>query len=219
MTATSPPSIGSNQHVATDARAERCPRRRRWFGLDLAGVRVVDGLTCSIAHPTAFTVAERIGLPVGTRLMKGRRTLNRLDVEKEPFRVWNAFIEVIATEEYEDRSPTQRLAQLAFWYDSEVHNGGHLQYFVNSAGARRHEAVIALRSLGLSELAKVLAAAIGQWEAIDRDKPTTTDEFVEDALEGEFDDADSDYHACKPTITDALRIYLDSHLDEFVVVL
>jgi hypothetical protein len=147
-----------------------------------------------------------------------RRTLTRDDVEREPFRVWNAFINVLAVEEYDDLSPTQRLPHLAFWYDSEVQNGGHLQYFLNSAGVRRHEAVGALRSLGLSAQADVLVAAIAKWDALGTSEPTTPEEFVEEALEGELDDADAQYHACTPTVMERLGRYLDEHQDDFVVI-
>jgi hypothetical protein len=40
----------------------------------------------------------------------------------QPSARWNAFIDLIATEDYEDLGDEQRIAHLAFWYDSEVQN-------------------------------------------------------------------------------------------------
>jgi len=45
--------------------------------------------------------------------------------------VWNAFVDVLAMEEYADLDPVQRIPHLCFWYDSELQNGGHFQYFEN----------------------------------------------------------------------------------------
>src|SRR5258708_36997768 len=59
------------------------------------------------------------------------RTLTKQQADAEPFRVLNAYVRLLAGERYEDLSPEQRPAHLVFWYESEVQNGGHLQYFEN----------------------------------------------------------------------------------------
>src|SRR5260370_37331532 len=59
------------------------------------------------------------------------RTLTKQQADAEPFRVWNAYVRLLAGERYEDLSPEQRPAHLVFWYESEVKNGGHLQFFEN----------------------------------------------------------------------------------------
>ena len=63
-------------------------------------------------------------------------TLTRGEIEETPGLVWNAFVELVALTKSQDLSEEQRPAHLVFWYDSEVYNGGHLQYFEN--GARHH---------------------------------------------------------------------------------
>jgi hypothetical protein len=57
------------------------------------------------------------------------RSLTKQEAAAEPFRVWNAFVEILAMEEYRDLFAAQRPAHLVFWYESEVQNGGHFQYF------------------------------------------------------------------------------------------
>jgi hypothetical protein len=59
------------------------------------------------------------------------RTLTNGEVEREPYRVWNAYVDLLAVEDHRDLVPEQRAAYLVFWYESEVQNGGHLQYFEN----------------------------------------------------------------------------------------
>ncbi len=51
-------------------------------------------------------------------------------------------------EDYDDLSPEQRPAHLVYWYESEVQNGGHLQYFENRGTEHLAAAVKALGSLG-----------------------------------------------------------------------
>lgn len=48
------------------------------------------------------------------------RSLTKQEVEAEPYRVWNAFVDVLAMEDYGQLSPEQRPAHLVFWYESEV---------------------------------------------------------------------------------------------------
>jgi len=59
------------------------------------------------------------------------RMLTKPQVDAEPFRIWNACVDLLATEDYRDLGKEQRPAHLVFWYESEVQNGGHLQYFEN----------------------------------------------------------------------------------------
>ena len=61
-------------------------------------------------------------------------------MQREPYLVWNAFVDIVALTPYERLHPRQRPAHLVFWYNAEVQNGGHYQYFENSAGRRAHEA-------------------------------------------------------------------------------
>src|SRR5258707_8156371 len=76
------------------------------------------------------------------------RTLTKQQADAEPFRVWNAYVRLLAGERYEDLSPEQRPAHLVFWYESEVQNGGHPQYFENRGTEHLSATIEALRALG-----------------------------------------------------------------------
>lgn len=51
------------------------------------------------------------------------RKVDKAILEKEPYQLWNAFVDLLTTEEYDNLDEIQRIAYLAFWYDAEVNNG------------------------------------------------------------------------------------------------
>ena len=98
-------------------------------------------------------IVERfVGYPLGPR----RRRVRRRDLDVNPNLAWNQYVSLIGLAPYEGLTPVQRVAHLAFLYDAEVQNGGHLQYFANSAGRRWRETLDALTVLGPSSNARFL---------------------------------------------------------------
>ncbi len=146
------------------------------------------------------------------------RTLTKREVEAEPYRVWNAYVDLLAMEDYRDLAPEQRAAYLVFWYESEVQNGGHLQYFENRGTKHLAATVEALGSLGASCQQQVLREAGDLWQSRERQRIQTVEEYRETALEGEFDAFDSRFHACSPTLQQSLEAYLEGHQSSFVTV-
>jgi hypothetical protein len=138
-----------------------------------------------------------------------RRSLTKQEVEAEPFRVWNAFVDVLAMEDFSNLSPEQRPAHLVFWYESEVQNGGHFQYFENRGTEHLAATVEALGLLGAACQRQVLREAGGRWLSRSRPRIETAEEFCQTALEGEFDSFDSRFHACSPALQQCLEAYLD----------
>jgi hypothetical protein len=112
--------------------------------------------------------------------------------------VWNAFVDLLALEDYAHLSPTQRVAHLVFSYESEVQNGGHGQFFANQGAQRIPETVASLRALGLSCHAQVLEGAA---RLIDT---------------GTLAAADRSFHACTPTIIQALQKHLAETTADYV---
>jgi len=145
-----------------------------------------------------------------------KRTLSQADVTSQPHLVWNAFVDLLAMEDFDDLSAVQRPAHLVFWYDSEVQNGGHLQYFLNPAGGHVAEAIEALTELRLPQQAAILSRAVARWREKPRTQPADTEEYSAEALSEEFADCDADFHACSPTVLAALERYLASHMDDFI---
>ncbi len=52
--------------------------------------------------------------------------------------------DMCALSDIQDLTPVQRLAHLAYWYMSEVENGGHQQYFLNKVDFEHDEVAQAL---------------------------------------------------------------------------
>jgi Domain of unknown function (DUF4375) len=128
------------------------------------------------------------------------RSLTKQEVEAEPFRVWNAFVDVLTMEDYDDLSPEQRPAHLVYWYESEVQNGGHLQYFENRGTEHLAATVKALGSLGAICQQQVLREAGERWLSRSHPRIQTAQEFCDTGLEGEFESFDLRFHAGSPTL-------------------
>lgn len=133
-----------------------------------------------------------------------------------PGLIWNYFVDLISAEEYEDLDPVQRPAHLVFWYEAEVQNGGHMQYFENPTGRRAGETISALVLLGAVTQAKILERALETFRSRPRPKIETAEEFCEVALQGEFRKFDSEFAACSPTLNEVMERYLAKHQTSFV---
>lgn len=146
------------------------------------------------------------------------RTLSKESVEKEPYLVWNAFIDLLALEKYEDLSEEQRAAHLVFWYESEVQNGGHMQYFENRKGRYLSETITALGIVRANCHEQLLREAADLFFSRERTPIQTTEEYSAAALEGEFSQLDSRFHECSPSLVECLEGYLQHHQSSFVIV-
>jgi hypothetical protein len=146
------------------------------------------------------------------------RTLTKQVVEKRPFEIWNAFVDLLAREDYEDLSEIQRAAHLVFWYDSEVQNGGHLQYFENRGTEHLPQTIVALRHLGAECQQLVLRDAGDLFLSRERTEIRTAEEYCATALEGEFSECDSRFYNCSPDLTERLKTHLALHESSFVVI-
>jgi len=145
-----------------------------------------------------------------------RREIDRATALAEPWAIWNAFIDLIATEELESLSPIQRVAHLVFWYDSEVQNGGHYQFLANGGTVHLEETITALGGLDLACQAEILRQAGDAWLSSERTFPETGEQFASEALEGDFDEHDAAFHECVPSLIEALESHLKEHQDEYV---
>jgi hypothetical protein len=131
-----------------------------------------------------------------------RRRVVAADARAQPFLVWNAFVDLLACEDYSALEPSQRPAQLAFWYESEVQNGGHDQYFGNQGTERIGETAAALRGLGLPEQADLLERTYALLE---------TPDYLEKLVQ-----ADAAFDACRPSVTEVLQAHLAGATDLYV---
>jgi hypothetical protein len=132
-------------------------------------------------------------------------TIAKSAVDGDPNLVWNTFVELLAMRRYEDLSAEQRPAHLVFWYESEVQNGGHEQYFENCGTEHLDETIAALESLGANCQRSILRAA--------------TKKFLATAGNGDLSDFDSRFEHCTLSLVEYLQNHLAQHRRNFVQII
>jgi len=145
-----------------------------------------------------------------------RRQIKKSEAEENPYVLWNAFIDLIATEDYGELTDMQRLAHLVFWYDSEVQNGGHLQYFANSSGRRAKEAESALSVLGMECQQNILNEALAHISKNPLIEFESADDCVSAARDEAFEAFDRRYYDCAKDANKYLEAYMDRNLEHFI---
>lgn len=146
-----------------------------------------------------------------------RRTVSRDDLTKNPKAVWNAYVDLLAMSDSSELNEAQRPAFLVFWYESEVQNGGHLQYFLNRGFGDVDETVQALQLLDAVEQAGILQQAADIWRSKASTAPTSVEEYVDEALEFEFEDLDRRFYECELELSTALENHLTEHESVFII--
>ena len=146
------------------------------------------------------------------------RALSRDEFEGDPNCVWNAFVNLLAMENYEDLMPEQHAAHLVFWYESEVQNGGHLQYFENQGTKHLRETIESLGLLGAPCQQLLLKDASDVWFSRNRPHIESVEEFCDAALDGELDPFDQRFDECNPSLMEVLERHLEQRQALFVVV-
>jgi hypothetical protein len=146
------------------------------------------------------------------------RILTKEKADAWPLNVWNAYVDLLAMEPYDELAEEQRPAHLVFWYESEVQNGGHLQYFENRGTGRLRETVESLGILGANCQRQILREAAELFLGHERPQITSVEEFVGAAREGEFAAFDRRFYACTPSLQERLQAHLALHQSSFVTI-
>ena len=148
-----------------------------------------------------------------------RARITKADIEVFPEgAVWNAFVELLAMSESRELSSDQLPAHHAFWYDSEVQNGGHLQYFLNRGIDEARRAIGDLRRIGAGSYGDLLEKVVAVWDGESRKRPESASQYVELAADREFVPYDLEYYAMSPTLIEILEAHLSEHQDNYVLI-
>ena len=123
-----------------------------------------------------------------------RRRISRQDIANEPYSAWNSFVDIVATEAFEDLSDIQRFAHLVFWYDAEVNNGGHLQYFLKPAGERASETLNVLLEIGFETQHSIFSEALEIVRSAPLPSIQTVEEYIAEAEKDKFGRLDRRYY-------------------------
>ena len=141
--------------------------------------------------------------------------VSRSAFEKFAGERWNAMNDLLALSELEDLTPVQRRAHLAYWYMSEVYNGGHWQYFCNKAHYDHKEVIESLRAVGAEEHAEILMQALAKLPE-DIRRPERVEQFIDGYDEVDMQLLDAAFGECTKQIEDYLEGYLDRYESEFI---
>ena len=132
-------------------------------------------------------------------------TIAKRDADRDPNLIWNTFVELLAKGRYDDLSPEQRPAHLVFWYENEVQNGGHDQYFENCGTEHLEETITALESLGANCQRSILRAATKKFLAAEGDVSLSA--------------FDTRFENCTLSLVEHLQNHLAQHCDNFVQII
>lgn len=144
--------------------------------------------------------------------------LTRKELQSDPNLLWNSFINFLATSKPELMDAEQKAPYLVFWYESEVQNGGHLQYFENRGIDEGALTIDALHTLSAHAHAMILERACHQYKSQTRKALTTSEQYAEEARKGEFELLDEQFWRSEPSLVQALEQYLQLHFSKFIVV-
>lgn len=145
-----------------------------------------------------------------------RRKVRQIELNDKPYLIWNAFIDIATMEIEGDLNEIQINAQRAFIYDSEIQNGGHLQFFENTKMTDYEPFIDALNQISAFEHAKILSEAVETYQSKQRDEIKDKYEYINIALDGEFDKLDKKYYESKPDLMEFMENYVKQNVDQFV---
>ncbi len=143
--------------------------------------------------------------------------LSRKKVAKNPNLRWDALNQFCAFAEPADLTPVQKAAWLTYWYDSLVETAGHAEYFAHLPRPNHDEVLAALRTVGASDQAAILAAAR---DAVTSAATRAPDQYSDRYLAGvdytDFEPFDQAFQRCPRPVTACLMDYLDKHETDFI---
>lgn len=112
-------------------------------------------------------------------------------------------------------SRNQSLVHAISWYDAEVLNGGHHQFFANSTGIVWRNALEGFRTIGLKEAADILSEAaerLGGAPSLDR--TLRNDQLDRIDIDG-LNDLDHRYYALREVLIDRLAAFIQENKEDF----
>jgi hypothetical protein len=145
-----------------------------------------------------------------------KRKILMKTLEKEPYQLWNAFIDLLAMEDENILTDIQKNAQRAFLYDYEIQNGGHFQYFENMKLKDYSDIIKSIEFIGAMNHAIILKKSLKIKFNKKRNVIRAIKHFIKGLLEEEYSELDSEYGLIEPDMNFYLETYLKKYQDEFI---
>lgn len=140
------------------------------------------------------------------------------ELEADPDARFWALVMYLAEHTELQQTPEFRDFWLAYIYDAEVLNGGHLQYFHNQGVERVPETLAALRKISAHKHAEQLANCWCQVERNPVSRVRSLEQYASLAVERSFSDEDAAYYESKPEVISLLQRHYCSLIEHLVTV-
>jgi len=121
--------------------------------------------------------------------------------------------------EFTDQTEPQKVFSAIWALESQINNGGFLQYFVSSDFDTANFAPVALRSIGAQACADIaehslLALPLSRLPDSQQACVDLVDSLREEERE-QFDSLDSEFFTCPDNLTELLFAYVSNHPEAF----
>ncbi len=143
--------------------------------------------------------------------------LSRKQAAKHPGLRWQKLNEILAFAELENLTPVQRIAALAYNYNTQILMAGLHGFFFDNQQLDYTEVGAAFRAVGANEQASVLEAALAAVRtAATRAPEIYANRFIAGLEYAELDQFAESFANCKRSVPDCLLDYVEKHQTEFI---
>jgi hypothetical protein len=143
--------------------------------------------------------------------------ISRDELAREPDKLWESFIKFLSEANTADLNDIQMAAQLPFWYDHSVRQGGHLPFFENNRQKLQDKLNVlimatleALKIIGADSQSEILARAADAYIAGQAENGCDGNQTAD------LEKFDNEYCECTPPLTVYLAKFLQAHTADFI---
>ena len=145
-----------------------------------------------------------------------KQILTEKQIIEEPWQVWNSFVDLVSMEQYDDLTPVQKVGSALFWYNSEVQNGGHMQYLINHGISHLKSTINAFETIENNDFAPLLKKANEIYNTLDLSSIANVEDYVEMEFQDYFSECDQKFYQIEPSLEDILEEYLRNNQSAFI---
>lgn len=153
------------------------------------------------------------------RVMPSMRPLaqvSKSEYEKDPSARFRALVEYLGQNNSPQADRELELVRLAFFYDAEVLNGGHLQYFVNRGTNEAPAVLSALEAVGDLERAALLRSCLARVAASPLPRVESLGAYADLAAARSFRSEDTRYYEIRPELLQRIQDFITPKLSQLV---
>ena len=144
--------------------------------------------------------------------------VSKSEYDKDPSARFWALVDYLGRNNVPQADRQLEVVRLAYFYDAEVLNGGHLQYFINRGTNEAPAVLTALEALGDLERAALLRSCLAKATARPLPEIKSLDAYADLARERSFRLEDTRYYELQPELLQRIQDFIAGKLPELVEV-